>query len=77
LSAAAGLHIVADAARGTNQGNEFLWSLAVNAYPDVAVPAAELAAKLNAVAVKESHFNASSVSAFKSLNELLGSAPGG
>jgi hypothetical protein len=49
---------------GKPQGNDFLWSLAVNAYPDAAASAAALAAG-------HPRFNASSIAALESLAELL------
>jgi hypothetical protein len=55
---------IPDANDGTNPGNDFLWSLAVNAYPDVTSPA-------GALAERHFHFNASSAAAFNALNALL------
>jgi hypothetical protein len=45
---------------GTAPGNDFLWSLAVNAYPDVKGP--------------QGRFNPSITTAFDALNALLRSA---
>jgi hypothetical protein len=50
--------------QGNAQGDDFLWSLAVNAYRDTAQPAAALAAG-------HPGFNSSSIAAFESLAELL------
>jgi hypothetical protein len=52
-------------------GNDFLWSLAVNAYPDVTVAGP---APAGALAAKQRRFNPSSAAAFESLNALLRTA---
>jgi hypothetical protein len=59
---------------GSDPGNDFLWSLAVNAFPDAAPPAGASAVRPGVAAARESRFNGSSVAAFKSLNALLRSA---
>jgi hypothetical protein len=55
----------------TSPGNDFLWSLAVNAYPDIPGQAAPAAKGLAAAAAaRRSHLNPSSVAAFKQLVTL-------
>jgi hypothetical protein len=50
---------------GAASGDDFLWSLAVNAYPDVKpLP--------GALATRQSHFNPASIAAFKALEALKG-----
>jgi hypothetical protein len=56
---------------GNVPGNDFLWSLAVNAYPDATVTGPP---PVEALAAKQRRFNPSSAAAFESLNALLRSA---
>jgi hypothetical protein len=64
-------NLTAHASGDSSPGNDFLWSLAVNAYPDVTVAGAAPAA---ALAAKQRRFNPSSLAAFESVNALLHAA---